>query len=161
VKQCDENCDDTCDNSRIYISNLPPNVTIDELRDLFGTIGQVGRIKQKRGYKDQWPWNIKLYTDEKGGPKGDGCLVYEDPSAAHSAGSFFNNHDLRGYKIGVGMAEKSAPRPPPAQGQGGGGRGGYGSGGGDRRRDNYGGGGGGGGSGPDRNYHGGNRSRPY
>lgn len=33
----------------------------------------------------------------------------------------------------------------------GGGRGGYG---GDRRRGNY-------GSGPDRNYHGGNRSRPY
>lgn len=41
VKQCDENCDETCDNSRIYISNLPPNVTIDELRDLFGGIGQV------------------------------------------------------------------------------------------------------------------------
>lgn len=41
MKQCDENCDDTCDNSRIYISNLPPDVTIDELRDLFGGIGQV------------------------------------------------------------------------------------------------------------------------
>ncbi|GMP49003.1 hypothetical protein CsSME_00016149 [Camellia sinensis var. sinensis] len=39
----------------------------------------------------------------------------------------------------------------------GGGRGGYG-GGGDRRRDNY---RDSGGSGPDRNYHGGNRSRPY
>jgi len=41
VKQCDENCGDTCDNSRIYISNLPPDVTTDELRDLFGGIGQV------------------------------------------------------------------------------------------------------------------------
>lgn len=39
--QCDENCGDTCDNSRIYVSNLPPDVTVDELRDLFGGIGQV------------------------------------------------------------------------------------------------------------------------
>eukprot|EP00256_Glycine_max_P044952 XP_006596908.1 transcription initiation factor TFIID subunit 15b [Glycine max] len=155
VKQCDENCGDSCDNSRIYISNLPPDVTIEELRELFGGIGQVGRIKQKRGYKDQWPWNIKLYTDEKGSNKGDGCLVYEDPSAAHSAGSFYNNYDLRGYKINVAMAEKSAPKALPAYNHGGN-RGGYG---GDRRRDNY---RDGGSSGPDRrDNYGGNRSHPY
>ncbi|RDX95475.1 Transcription initiation factor TFIID subunit 15b, partial [Mucuna pruriens] len=148
VKQCDENCGDLCDNSRIYMSNLPPDVTVEELRELFGGIGQVGRIKQKRGYKDQWPWNIKLYTDEKGNNKGDGCLVYEDPSAAHSAGDY----DLRGYKICVAMAEKSAPKAPPAHNYGGN-RGGYG---GDRRRDNY---RDGGGSGPDRrDNYGGNRS---
>lgn len=41
VKQCDDKCDDTCDNSRIYISNLPPDVTVDELQQLFGMIGQV------------------------------------------------------------------------------------------------------------------------
>lgn len=41
VKQCDENCGDFCDNARIYISNLPPDVTIEELRELFGSIGQV------------------------------------------------------------------------------------------------------------------------
>ncbi|MCE3215176.1 hypothetical protein HAX54_001165, partial [Datura stramonium] len=151
VKQCDEQCGDSCDNSRIYISNLPPDVTIEELQELFGSIGQVARIKQKRGYKDQWPWSIKLYTDEKGNNKGDAVLSYEDPSAAHSAGGFFNNYDFRGYKISVAMAEKSAPKAAPAYGSGGGGRGSYG---GDRRRGNY-------GSGPDRNYHGGNRSRPY
>ncbi|KAK2982735.1 hypothetical protein RJ640_025151, partial [Escallonia rubra] len=118
VKQCDENCENTgCDNSRIYISNLPPDVTIDELQELFGGIGQVGKIKQKRGYKDQWPWNIKIYTDEQGKNKGDACVVYDDPSAAHSAGGFFNNHELRGYKLSVGMAEKSAPRPAPAHGR--------------------------------------------
>ncbi|KAF4370795.1 hypothetical protein G4B88_030515 [Cannabis sativa] len=155
VKQCDDNCGDTCDNSRIYISNLPPDVTIEELRELFGGIGQVGRIKQKRGYKDQWPWNIKIYTDDAGNNKGDACLAYEDPSAAHSAGGFYNNYDLRGFKISVAMAERSAPKPAFEHG-GGGGRGGYG--GGDRRRDNY---RDGGGSGPDRHQHGGNRSRPY
>lgn len=41
VKQCDSSCDDTCENSRIYVSNLPPDVTIDELRELFGNIGLV------------------------------------------------------------------------------------------------------------------------
>lgn len=50
----------------------------------------MGRIKQKRGYKDQWPWNIKIYTDESGKNKGDAALSYEDPSAAHSAGGFYN-----------------------------------------------------------------------
>lgn len=55
-----------------------------------GIFLQVGRIKQKRGYKDQWPWNIKIYTDEMGNNKGDACLAYEDPSAAHSAGGFYN-----------------------------------------------------------------------
>ncbi|KAI3676380.1 hypothetical protein L1987_85986 [Smallanthus sonchifolius] len=119
VKQCDENCKESCDNARIYISNLPPDVTIDELRELFGGIGQVCRIKQKRGYKDQWPYNIKIYTDEKGKNKGDAALVYEDPSAAHSAGGFYNNYELRGHKLSVGMAEKSAPRAPSAYGQGG------------------------------------------
>ncbi|KAK9124611.1 hypothetical protein Sjap_014213 [Stephania japonica] len=147
IKQCDENCGDSCDNSRIYISNLPPDVTSDELKELFGGIGQVGRIKQKRGYKDQWPYNIKIYTDDSGNSKGDACLSYEDPSAAHSAGGFYNNYDMRGYKINVAMAEKSAPRAAPSYG--GGGRGGHG-GGGDRRRDNY---RDGGGVGADRHQH--------
>ncbi|KAK1320202.1 BTB/POZ domain-containing protein POB1 [Acorus calamus] len=140
VKQCDENCDEMCDNSRIYISNLPPDVTTTELQELFGGIGQrthvsstkgvhalvleeadtancendesdfwqaiergqlvdrksVGRIKQKRGYKDQWPYNIKIYTDDSGNSKGDACLSYEDPSAAHSAGEV---RALRGAAI--------------------------------------------------------------
>lgn len=105
---------------------------------------KVGRIKQKRGYKDQWPWNIKIYTDDLGKNKGDAVLSYEDPSAAHSAGGFYNSescllfaiyylfilnlfdiyncfftdYDMRGYKISVAMAEKTAPKAPPAYGHG-------------------------------------------
>jgi hypothetical protein len=56
-----------------------------------GIFLKVGRIKQKRGYKDQWPWNIKIYVDDSGKAKGDACLAYEDPSAAHSAGGFYNS----------------------------------------------------------------------
>ncbi|KAL2611544.1 hypothetical protein R1flu_023236 [Riccia fluitans] len=152
VKQCDDECGDTCDNTRIYISGLPLDVTVDELRELFGGIGQVARIKQKRGYKDQWPWNVKIYTDEQGKNKGDAVLTYEDPSAAHSAGGFFNDHVLRGHTIKVTMAEKSAPRPPQMFGRGGGGGGGFR--GGSGRHSNTG--------GPDRRDGGGSyRSRPY
>ncbi|MCH82068.1 transcription initiation factor TFIID subunit 15b-like, partial [Trifolium medium] len=76
---------------------------------LFGDyVDEVGRIKQNRGYKDQWPYNIKIYTDENRKNKGDACLAYEDPFAAHSAGDFYNDYELRGYKISVAMAEKSA-----------------------------------------------------
>ncbi|KAF6160710.1 hypothetical protein GIB67_026334 [Kingdonia uniflora] len=104
VKQCDESCGDSCDNSRIYISNLPPDVNSDELKELFGSIGQ----------------SIKIYSDDSGKCKGDAILSYEDPSAAHSAGGFYNNmyHDLRGYKINVAMTEKSAPRYPSSFGHG-------------------------------------------
>lgn len=142
VKQCDENCGDSCDNARIYISGLPLDVKEDELRELFGGIGQVARIKQKRGYKDQWPYNIKIYQDESGKNKGDAVLSYEDPHAAHSAGGFFNDYEMRGHKIKVAMAAKSAPKPPPPSG--GGYRGGHR-----------------GGGGPDRRDGGGYRPRPY
>ncbi|KAM3695173.1 hypothetical protein ACB098_07G110400 [Castanea mollissima] len=93
------------------------DVTTEELRELFGGIGQVGRIKQKRGYKDQWQWNIEIYTVEMGNNKGDAILSYEDPFAAHSTGSFYNNYDMRGFKINVAMAEMSAPKAPPAYDQ--------------------------------------------
>ncbi|KAJ7562463.1 hypothetical protein O6H91_03G069800 [Diphasiastrum complanatum] len=158
VKQCDETCDESCQNTRIYISGLPLDVTVDELRDLFGGIGQVARMKQKRGYKDQWPWSIKLYTDESGKNKGDAVLTYEDPSAAHSAGGFFNGHVLRGQEIKVIMAEKSAPKPA-SDWRGSGGRGGNSGfrGGGGR----YGGNRGYAGGGPDRRDGSAYRSRPY
>ncbi|KAJ7297984.1 hypothetical protein O6H91_23G017800 [Diphasiastrum complanatum] len=164
VTQCDENCGDTCDNTRIYISGLPVDVTVDELRDLFGGIGQVARLKRKRGYKDQWPWSIKLYTDESGNNKGDAVLTYEDPSAAHSAGGFFSGYVLRGNRITVTMAEKSAPRPPVDYrgSRGGSGNNGYGGGGGyGSRGGGFGRGRGFSGGGPDRHDGGSYRSRPY
>ncbi|KAF6142388.1 hypothetical protein GIB67_033815 [Kingdonia uniflora] len=50
--------------------------------------------------------------------KGDTVRSYEDPSVAHSAGGFYSNYDLRGYKINVAVAEKSAPRDPSSFGHG-------------------------------------------
>ncbi|RLN96583.1 hypothetical protein BBJ28_00000158 [Nothophytophthora sp. Chile5] len=76
--------------ARIYISNLPTDMTSDELQEMFGALGVVAREKQKRGYKDQWPFKIKVYTDTSGQAKGDAVLTYEDANAARTAPSFFN-----------------------------------------------------------------------
>ncbi|KAG6602982.1 tbp-associated factor 15b [Phytophthora cinnamomi] len=153
--------------ARIYISNLPADVTSDELQEMFGAIGVVAREKQKRGYKDQWPFKIKIYTDAAGQPKGDAVLTYEDSNAARTAPEFFNGADIRGKTIKVELAGK--PEPPVGGWHGGGG----GGGGGGRRGGRYGGGGdryGGGGGGYSRYGGGGDRdfrdrpdrrSRPY
>lgn len=76
--------------ARIYVSNLPSDITSDELQEMFGAIGVVAREKQKRGYKDQWPFKIKVYTDDSGVVKGDAVITYEDANAARTAPSFFN-----------------------------------------------------------------------
>lgn len=80
--------------ARIYISNLPSDVTSNELQEMFGAIGVIAREKQKRGYKDQWPFKIKVYTDDSGKAKGDAVLTYEDSNAARTAPSFFNGTSL-------------------------------------------------------------------
>eukprot|EP00899_Mesostigma_viride_P010289 jgi/Mesvir1/19261/Mv10342-RA.1 len=49
IKQCDANCSESCDNSRIYITGLTKDVTVDELQQLFGGIGQVGGGGGKAG----------------------------------------------------------------------------------------------------------------
>ncbi|KAG7394825.1 hypothetical protein PHYBOEH_004617 [Phytophthora boehmeriae] len=152
--------------ARIYISNLPTDITSDELQEMFGAIGIVAREKQKRGYKDQWPFKIKIYTDNDGKAKGDAVLTYEDANAARTAPEFFNGSEIRGKTIKVELAGK--PEPPVGGWQGGGGGGGGGRrggrfGGGDR----YGSGRGGGysryGGGGDRDFRDrpDRRSRPY
>lgn len=57
---------------------------------MFGALGVVARERQKRGFKDQWPFKIKVYTDDNGQAKGDAVLTYEDANAARTAPSFFD-----------------------------------------------------------------------
>lgn len=76
--------------ARIYVSNLPSDVTVTELQEMFGAIGVIAREKQKRGYKDQWPFKIKVYADTSGASKGDAVITYEDSNAARTAPSFFD-----------------------------------------------------------------------
>ncbi|KAG7386690.1 hypothetical protein PHYPSEUDO_015370 [Phytophthora pseudosyringae] len=158
--------------ARIYISNLPADVTSDELQEMFGAIGVVAREKQKRGFKDQWPFKIKIYADADGQPKGDAVLTFEDANAARTAPEFFNGAEIRDKTIKVELAGK--PEPPVGGWHGGGGGGGGGRRGGGGGRfgggDRYGGGGRGGGfsrygggGGGDRDFRDrpDRRSRPY
>ncbi|EQC33275.1 hypothetical protein SDRG_09257 [Saprolegnia diclina VS20] len=133
--------------ARIYVTNLPAGTTVDELQGIFGGLGVIAKEKQKRGYKDQWPWKIKIYTNDDGTQKGDAVITYEDSNAARSAPGFFNGSDIRGNTITVELAGKPEPPVGGWMGGPGGGRGGGRGGGGGGR---YGGGGGGG-----------SRYRPY
>lgn len=63
--------------------------------------------EQKRGYKDQWPFSVRIYKDESTGkPKGDCIIKYEEPTSAHAALKWFDGVDFKGGKIGVAMAAK-------------------------------------------------------
>lgn len=43
-------------------------------------------VEQKRGYKDQWPFSVRIYKDEATGkPKGDCIIKYEEATSAHAA----------------------------------------------------------------------------
>lgn len=63
--------------------------------------------EQKRGYKDQWPFSVRIYKDEATGkPKGDCIIKYEEPNSAHAALRWFDGIEFKGGKIGVAMAAK-------------------------------------------------------
>jgi RNA-binding protein FUS len=92
-KQCNENCGDICDKTRVYISGLLLDVKEEELRVHFGGIGQVARLKLKQGYKDQWPWNIKIHTDKTGKSKGRCCAeLWRPVNCTSCAGGFFKDY---------------------------------------------------------------------
>jgi len=39
---------------------MSPETTEDDMQQHFGQLGIVKRIRQKRGYPDQWPFKIKV-----------------------------------------------------------------------------------------------------
>jgi len=80
----------TFENSNaIYISGLPPDVTVDQLNDQFKMIGTIATKKVGRNRWDRVP-KISIYKDDRGKCKGDAIITYEDPSAALHAPEFFN-----------------------------------------------------------------------
>lgn len=106
-------------NTRVYVSGLPLDVTVEEIQALFGKVGVIAKQKQKRGFPDQWPYKIQIYTDEKtGAQKGDAKIAYEDPSAARTAPQFFDGYELRGHKLKVEMATQTEWQPPQKYGRG-------------------------------------------
>lgn len=61
---------DPTQNTKVYVSNLPLDITIDEFAELMGKCGLVMRDPQTQKYK------LKLYTEKNGQIKGDGLCDY-------------------------------------------------------------------------------------
>ncbi len=101
--------------SKLYVGNLPYNVTEDQLRELFSQAGQI---------KD-----VALITDRQTGrSKGFAFVEFNTQAEAEKAIEMFNNQDFEGRPLTVNMA-----RPREERGGGGGYRGGGERGGGRRR----------------------------
>jgi RNA-binding protein FUS len=95
-------------NNRIFVKGFDPETTTsDDLRELFGGIGMISRVRQRTGFPDQWPWAVKIYSDESTGKNKDECTItYDDPMAAQSAPGFYDGYDFKGKKISVSLATK-------------------------------------------------------
>ena len=106
--------------SKLYVGNLPYNVTEDELRDLFA---QAGEIKE-----------ITLILDrDTRRPKGFGFVEMTNTEDAEKAIRMFNNYEFEGRNLRVSLAR---PREERGGGgfRGGGGGGGFRGGGGRNQR---------------------------
>lgn len=57
-------------NTAVYISNLPPDVTEDEIRERFSKCGVISENI------DTGKPRIKIYMNERGEPKGDAMVVF-------------------------------------------------------------------------------------
>ena len=98
----------------IYVGNLSPEVTEDELREAFQAFGQVASVNI---IKDRY----------SGQPKGFGFVEMPARAEAQAAISGLTGKDLKGRGLSVSEA-----RPRPEGGRGGGRPGGGGGGGGRR-----------------------------
>jgi len=91
--------------SKLYVGNLPYNVTEDDLRGLFA---QAGEVKE-----------VALITDRATGrSKGFGFVEMTTQADAEKAIQLLNNHDMGGRPLKVSIAR---PREERGSGDSGGG----------------------------------------
>ncbi|XP_028396669.1 uncharacterized protein LOC114520568 isoform X2 [Dendronephthya gigantea] len=99
----------------IFISGIPPHVTVEEIGNMFGSIGIIKIDKKTQGKK------IWLYRTPTGESKGEATVTYDDPPTASAAIEWFNGKDFMGANIKVELAEKFVPKKMRERGGGGGG----------------------------------------
>jgi RNA recognition motif-containing protein len=100
---------------KLYVGNLPFNVTEDDVRQLFE---QYGPVK-----------SVSLINDrETGRPRGFGFVEMED-AGANAAKEALDGSDFQGRALKVNEARERERSGPPGRGGGGGGGGGGGRGG--------------------------------
>jgi len=96
----------------VYVSNLPQNLDHEMLKNQFSKAGPI-KLNSKSGMPMIW-----IFKD-RGVPKGDALVTYENNSSASNAVSYFKEHDFNGRRIEVRIAT-NAERPilaPPSGGQ--------------------------------------------
>lgn len=94
-------------NNKLYVGNLPYNVTSDGLRDLFAEFGEITEA------------NIIIFKDS-GRSRGFGFVEFVNESDATNAVSQMDQKEVGGRKLVVNIAKPMEPRD-----NNGGNRGGY------------------------------------
>ncbi|KIW01297.1 hypothetical protein, variant [Verruconis gallopava] len=76
-------------NSAVYVTSLPLDVTVDEVYEVFSKYGIIAEEIDSNKPR------IKLYTDEEGKPKGDALIVYFRPESVQLAIQMLDETDFR------------------------------------------------------------------
>uniref|UniRef100_A0A1A9V3T3 17S U2 SnRNP complex component HTATSF1 n=1 Tax=Glossina austeni TaxID=7395 RepID=A0A1A9V3T3_GLOAU len=90
---------DPAHNTKVYVSNLPLDITLDEFAELMGKCGLIMRDPQSQKFK------LKLYTEADGQIKGDGLCDYIKVESVDLALKILDEYVLRGHKIRVQRAK--------------------------------------------------------
>ncbi|XP_034034021.1 HIV Tat-specific factor 1 [Thalassophryne amazonica] len=85
-------------NTNVYVSGLPPDISIEEFVDLMSKCGIVMRDPVTDEYK------VKLYKDKDGNLKGDGLCCYLKKESVALAERLIDETEVRGYRIHVEAA---------------------------------------------------------
>uniref|UniRef100_A0A671FFL6 17S U2 SnRNP complex component HTATSF1 n=1 Tax=Rhinolophus ferrumequinum TaxID=59479 RepID=A0A671FFL6_RHIFE len=86
-------------NTNVYVSGLPPDITVDEFIQLMSKFGIIMRDPQTEEFK------VKLYKDNEGNLKGDGLCCYLKRESVDLALKFLDEDEIRGYKLHVEVAK--------------------------------------------------------
>lgn len=86
-------------NTKVYVSNLPLDITLDEFAELMGKCGMIMRDPQTQKFK------LKLYTEADGQIKGDGLCDYIKVESVDLALNILDEYVYRGNKIRVQRAQ--------------------------------------------------------
>ena len=86
-------------NTNVYVSGLPPDITVDEFIQLMSKFVIIMRDPQTEEFK------VKLYKDNQGNLKGDGLCCYLKRESVDLALKLLDEDEIRGYKLHVEVAK--------------------------------------------------------
>lgn len=86
-------------NTNVYVSGLPPDITVDEFIQVMSKFGIIMRDPQTEEFK------VKLYKDNQGNLKGDGLCCYLKRESVELALKLLDDDEIRGYKLHVEVAK--------------------------------------------------------